>query len=70
MTDRPIITMDTLTRPAPCEHEKAAEHGAEQHREERSHLDEAVAAEEFVLFQMLRQDRIFERAEEGGLAFR
>ena len=47
--------------------EGAAEHGAEQHRYEGAHLDKAVAAEQFVLLEMLRQDRIFDRAEKGRL---
>ena len=67
MTARPIMTTLTAWRPVSPMDEEAAEHGAEQDRQEGAHLDEAIAAEKLVLLEMLRQDRIFDRAEEGRL---
>ena len=44
-----------------------AEQRAEKNRDERAHLDHGVAADEFGLVQVLRQDRELERAEESRL---
>ena len=38
--------------------------GAEQDGDEGAHLDQAVAADEFVVLQVLRQDRVLDRAEQ------
>ena len=45
--------------------EHAGEDRAAEDRDIGAGLDQAGAAEHFVLVQMLRQDRIFDRPEEG-----
>ena len=47
--------------------EDAAEDGAEQDGDERPHLDQAVAADELLGREVLREDRVLQRAEEGRL---
>ena len=47
------------------QHDAAAEDGAEQNREERAGLDERVAGDELVVAQVLRQQRVLDRAEHG-----
>ncbi len=44
-----------------------AEHRAEEDRKERSRLDQGIAADQLVLRQVVGQDAVFERPEEGGL---
>ena len=44
--------------------QNTAENFAQQDREERAHLDQAVAADEFFLFEMLRQDGVLHWAEQ------
>ncbi len=46
------------------EHDAAAEDRAEQNRQERAGFDERVARNELVLAQVLRQQRVFDRAED------
>ena len=46
------------------QHEAAAEDRAEEDRQERAGLDERVARDEFVLAQVLRQQRVLDRAED------
>ena len=43
---------------------QAADDFAEQDGDERTHLDQPVAADEFVLAQILRQDRVLDRPEQ------
>ena len=45
--------------------QRTAEHGAEQNRDEGAHFDDTVAADQFVLAQMLGQIGIFHRPEQG-----
>jgi hypothetical protein len=49
------------------QNEEAAEERAQQDSQERAHLDEPIAAKKLVLFEMLREDRVFDRTEKGGL---
>jgi hypothetical protein len=45
-------------------HHQAAGDRADQDRDERSHLDHAVAADQLLGLQVLRQDRVLDRAEQ------
>ena len=45
----------------------AAQHGAEQDGDEGAHLDDAVAADQFIFVQMLWQVGVFDRAEQGRM---
>ena len=49
------------------DNQKAAGDGADEDGDEGCRLDEAVSADQFVLAQVVGQDRILERAEEGRL---
>ncbi len=57
-------------RAGATQNEQAAEDRARQHGEERPHFHHAIAAEQFCLGQILRQHRIFDRAEKRRLRTR
>ncbi len=44
-----------------------AQHFTQHNADERTRLDHGIAADEFILFEMLRQIGIFDRAEHGGM---
>ena len=43
------------------------EQGAEQDRQKRGHLDQAIAADQFLVVEHLRKDAVFERPEQGRM---
>ena len=48
-------------------HHHAAKNGAQQDGEEGPGLDQRIAGDEFAFLQMVGQDTVFQRPEEGGL---
>ncbi len=54
-------------RPGVQQHQRTARHGSGQDGEEGRGLDQAVARDEFVVAQMVRQDAVFQRPEHRRL---
>ena len=67
MTARPSMMKPTVCRPVSPMMKAQPNMVPSSTEMKGAHLDQAVAAEQFVLLEMLRQDRVFDRAEEGRL---